>query len=225
MDWLNKYKLVQYFSQHFYAKILVIGYNDSQSGNWTFWGINDYTTEYNCMGDNSCTLNLNSYSYTDGLKNSWNVPVSIDYEDASKVYSLSQSDMLSQTKCSSLDTDCLLIMNLIDKNGTTINSNYLLISSPKNTIANDPKLSISNVIKTSDNIYSIEYNVNAISLFVTIETIYDGYFDDNGLLLLPGNHVSTFMTTDNNITADDLKNSMYLYSLYEAGGFQNSPQS
>ena len=77
IDWTNRYKMVQYFSKKFYAKILVSGYYNGT--HYTFWGINDYINEYNCISNNHCVLELNSYSYTSGLLKTWTVNIVLAY--------------------------------------------------------------------------------------------------------------------------------------------------
>eukprot|EP01084_Bolivina_argentea_P281131 480967_1 len=220
IDFDNRYKLVQYFSKKFYSKILVGGHYGGN--NYTFYGINDYINQYQCV---NCILNFNAWSFSNGPKKSWNITVNIPYQTAvSNLFSQDYDTFTNTTGCVSLKYDCMLIMNLYDKNGTIMNTNFLLVgSSIMTTNSKDPKPTIIDVSKNNNGDYDIQFSVDALAVFVTMETNITGIFDDNGMVLTPGKYVNTFYTNQD-ITAGQLKDSLYLYSLYEAGGFQNSPQ-
>jgi len=57
-----------------------------------------------------------------------------------------------------------------------------------------------------------------MAAFVSVETTVNGFFNDNGLLLAPGIHDLTFYPRVQT-TQDELRESIHITSLYEAGGF------
>ena len=67
--------------------------------------------------------------------------------------------------------------------------------------------------------FNITFNCKAIAVFVWLETIVNGHFNDNGMLLFPGSHSVIFYAQDNKTNTSVLKQTLEIYSLYEAGGF------
>ena len=72
--------------------------------------------------------------------------------------------------------------------------------------------------------FQIFLNVDNAAAFVWFETNIDGYFNDNGLLIPMQTQDSNiiFYARKNTTTVDELQSSLYVYSLYEAGGFKNN---
>ena len=215
IDILNRYKMIQYYANNFYAKLSIIGYNNNT--HYTFWIINDYVNK----SFQNCGLQLNSYSYIDGQMNKWQIPgITVETESAAMVYAISNADFLGQSKCVNL-SDCILEMSLFD--GCPSTDNWMFIGSPNNTKANDPQLKIMDVVGVDGVMgeFNITFNSKAVAVFVWLETIVDGYFSDNGMFVLPGDSWVIFYARDEKTNSSVLEQSLDIYSLYEAGGFMN----
>eukprot|EP01083_Nonionella_stella_P101737 288679_1 len=222
VDYLNRYKLVAYYAKHFYAKVVITGYDNGH--NYTFWAVNDYVTEFRCDADNPCVVQFKANSFEKSMEtNRWNVSLtSMPYESATEIYSLSHSDFEKISKCPSIETDCGLKWKLIDvKTNDVITENWMFISSPKNTTAMDPQLRITSVEvrDKKENTFSVSFSNQNIASFVSMETSVSGSFNENGIgILYPGDHQWIFKASEQT-TASELQDSIDLYSLFEAGGF------
>eukprot|EP00483_Globobulimina_turgida_P007840 UN07855 len=139
--------------------------------------------------------------------------------DSKRIYSVSQSSFLSQSGCSSVN-DCVLSWIVGDGKGKIYSDNFMLIGSPKDSTSKDPQVSISDVSTGSMNQqYTITVSSSGVAVFVWLETKLDGYFSDNGMLLA-GKTAVTFQSRNNATTLNDVKSGVYVYSLYDAGGFK-----
>ena len=217
MDWLAHYKMSQYYSKRFYAKIIVAGFHNKSSSGYDFWIINDLLNE-SCT---DCQLNLTSWSFSTGsMVKQWSKTFSMDVSDAKMIYSISNSSFLQTSGCSSLN-DCVLTWTASDGKGKVYTDNYMFIGSPKDSVTKDPGLVISSVSQgNNEQEYSIEITTAGVAAFLWLETPLDGYFNDNGNLIGPGKSIFIFKSRNNKTTVNDVKNSIYAYSLYDAGGFK-----
>lgn len=220
VDYLNRYKLVGYYAKDFYQKILITGYDNGS--NYTFWAVNDYTDQYKCDSTTQCVVEFRACSFTKSMEtNSWNISLpSMDYESAKEFYSLSHADFQKQTKCSNISSDCGLQFRLIDtKSNMVVTENWMFVSSPKNTKAMDPQLKLNGVKDNNDNTFEVSFSVGNIAAIVYLETNITGNFERNGWgLVYPGDYSVQFNASETT-TASKLQSTLYLYSLYEAGGF------
>jgi len=151
----------------------------------------------------------------------------MDFESAREVYSVSHSDLLAHSKCSSLDTDCALTWKLLDtKHGdAVVTENWMFISSPKNTKAKDPGFAgIEAEIDEAGKKVLVRFNTSNIASFVFLEqSNFTGNFAENGWgILFPGQHeVDFFPDTQTVPSVKDFLDGLEVYSLYEANGFAN----
>eukprot|EP01084_Bolivina_argentea_P281133 480969_1 len=217
MDWLARYKMSQYYSKRFYDKVIVAGFTNKTSKAYDFWIINDLLNE-SCS---NCQLNFTSLSWSKGgIVKQWSTVFSMDVSDSKNIYSISQLSFLSQSGCLSVN-DCVLKWNVGNGKGKIYSDNYMFIGSPKNATSKDPQISISDVLNGNvDQQYSITVSCSGVAAFVWLETKLDGYFSDNGMLLIPGKTNVIFQSRNNKTTINDVKSGVYVYSLFEAGGFK-----
>merc|ERR1719464_2360116 len=97
----------------------------------------------------------------------------------------------------------------------------MFIGSPKDSMSKDPKVAIKEVVKGKvEQTWDITVQSEGVAVFVWLETMLDGYFSDNGFLNPPGQRMVVFQSRNEETTLEDVKKGVYVYSLYDAGGFQ-----
>ena len=228
IDWRNRYKMLQYYASIFNQPLSIIGFvnyvnhSDQEIDNYQFWSVMDESAVMMNMGCNSCKLQIESYSWINGSIATYPVNIGkIQTAQATFLFEWSKSEMLTNTKCDALN-DCVIKWSLYGDDGSVISKNWMFLQSPKKTIAKDPKLNITNIIKQDANKFEIWLNVENMAAFVWIETSILGYFNNNGMLMAPGLYKDIiFFARSNTTTVNELKSDLYVYSLYEAGGFKH----
>eukprot|EP01084_Bolivina_argentea_P123214 218359_1 len=226
IDWVGNYKLVQYFVKNFYEKKIIVGFNNGTFFN--FYAIND-DLEFQCI---QCNLRLIVYNYIDpSLTYEWSVSYDMKPESAIFIYNISHLEFLNQTGnvCHGSLNNCILRWIGYDNYGKLVASNWMFISSPKDTKAINPRLEIVNIEqKTNDKQeYVITISVEAFAVLVWLELAPElyGYFDDNGFLLHPmhdQNMEITFYSASNETTLYDVQKGVSIWSLFESGAFDNN---
>lgn len=205
----------QYYAHQFYGKTVVVGFHNATS--YDFWIINDLIDDSSSCTD--CQLNLTSWSWSTGKVKEWSVSFSTTASDAKMIYSIAKSSFLKESGCSS-ETDCVLSW-VASFGNDVITSNWMFIGSPKDSVSKDPKLKINKIESGYDEQqYVITVHSEGVAVFVWLETLLDGYFSDNGFLNPPGERVVVFQSRNPDTTLDDVQKGVYIYSLYDAGGFK-----
>merc|ERR1712062_627895 len=134
------------------------------------------------------------------------------------IYSIPKESFLKESGCSS-DNDCVLSWQA-SLGSNQVSSNWMFIGSPKDSKSKDPKLVIKGVVKgTHGQEWNITVQSEGVAVFVWLETMLDGYFSDNGFLNPPGERTVVFHSRNMETTLEDVKKGIYVYSLYDAGGF------
>jgi len=171
----------------------------------------------------ACQLNLTSLSWTNGkVMKEWNAPLfSMNVSDARLVYSISENDFLFVSGCENMN-DCVLTWTVGDGKGAMLSSSYMFVGSPKDVVSKDPELSIKSVVPSNNaDEYEITLTTTGVAAFVWLETKLDGYFSDNGMLMVPGEEKNVvFKSRDSKKTLADVTSGVYVYSLFDAGGFK-----
>eukprot|EP01083_Nonionella_stella_P253060 871161_1 len=100
-----------------------------------------------------------SYSWSNGSISKYSMNIGeLNTAEAKIVMVWSKNELLKNTGCNVL-TDCVIKWNLYNDQSEVINTNWMLVDSPKKSMAKDPKLNITNIIQTKEKEFEIWSNV------------------------------------------------------------------
>jgi len=211
IDWEGRYKILQYYAQHFYHAFKFAGFNNGT--HLLFSAINDFPDDSVIGGD----VQFLAVSWKSGAIASWHAPFSVNAASSASVYNISHKDFLTVSGCSSLQ-DCVLVWQAFDDAGRLLDENWMFVASPKDSTAVDPNLTVLDVTEVDENLYRITIKADATAAMVFMETDVDGYFEDLGFIMTPGVREVNFLPRAAT-SESDIRTSLVVYSLYEAGAF------
>merc|ERR1712107_634607 len=118
-------------------------------------------------------------------------------------------------------TECMLYLEAF--NGTQlISSNYLLLAPFFDvTTMQDPKLKAIVTVATQIDeieglhIFEVQVLAESVAAFVWLETSYEGFWSDNGVMILDGVAELQFFSRSSELSSDMLHNSLMLTSLFD----------
>jgi beta-mannosidase len=210
VDYTGRYKMVQYFTERFYAPFLVSPFGTAVHGRFGTHVINDevYSADHK-RGELVFTM----HTWADGPVGGWKVSYDAPPGTAGSAYNSSWDEMLVKGGCPDADgTNCFLTVDAYDGqapdgrmgdadagSSLLISSNYLLLSPFIDvTTMQNPQLQVGSVALLEGEAavgavdgevaYEVIITAAASAAFVWIESKYAGRWSDNGLLMVAGAH-------------------------------------
>ncbi|CAG9863674.1 unnamed protein product [Phyllotreta striolata] len=184
IDYLGKWKMLQYYAKNFFAPIIVTGHVNVQNV------LDVYLVSDVLSPLDNLTVSILVYNWTNFKPiNVENVLVDTQIGSSAVVKSIQIDDYLKGIGCSK--TDCFFYFT-VEKEGAKIApDNFAFPTAIKDSSLSPAKVAINSIKQIYDKIFDIELTSDKIALFVWLENLQvEGRFSDNGFIInQPTQHV------------------------------------
>uniref|UniRef100_V5GTZ4 Beta-mannosidase B n=1 Tax=Anoplophora glabripennis TaxID=217634 RepID=V5GTZ4_ANOGL len=213
IDHTGKWKMLQYYTQEFFAPIIITGHINAERTLETYIVSDLLSPVLNV----TASIQVYNWSSLDSILEK--KLTDLEAGKSHLIDSFDIDDFLTDAKCGELNTaryNCLIYLTLYKEGIRIAPDNFVLPDKIKSSRVQQPKLQLSGVTKQSDEgIYEIEITTDNIALFVWLDTNkIKGRFSDNGFLQVNESR-KVYFYSEEETTAEDLQKDLTITNLLD----------